>query len=203
MNQLNMYDYIIGITIGSIAAEFIIGGFEDYLTPLIAMIIYTLVTLLLSVLCTNSSKARIFIEGKPLILYENDVISNENLKKSKIDIDELLMQCRINGYFDLNELKMIVLETNGNLSFLPKEQYRPCIFDDLDKSIPNDNQPILIIKNGEVLLSNLKKINNDINWLESQLNIKGYLLEDVILAFYYPDTNIKYYLTNKNKSQFI
>lgn len=203
VSQLNMYDYIIGITIGSIAAEFIIGGFEDYLTPLIAMIIYTLVTLLLSVLCTNSSKARIFIEGKPLILYENDVISNENLKKSKIDIDELLMQCRINGYFDLNELKMIVLETNGNLSFLPKEQYRPCIFDDLDKSIPNDNQPILIIKNGEVLLSNLKKINNDINWLESQLNIKGYLLEDVILAFYYPDTNIKYYLTNKNKSQFI
>lgn len=203
VSQLNMYDYIIGITIGSIAAEFIMGGFEDYITPLIAMIIYTLVTILLSVLCTNSSKARIFIEGKPVILYENDIVFNENLKKAKIDIDELLMQCRINGYFDLNELKIIVLETNGNLSFLPKEQYRPCVFDDLDKPIPKDNQPILLIKNGEVLLENIKRINNDVSWLDSQINIKGYLKEDIILAFYYPDSNIKYYLVNKNKSQFI
>ena len=117
VSQLNMYDYINGITIGSIASELVMGGFDNILQPLIAMIVYEI------------------IDGEAVVLYEDNQIYNEELEKAKLDIDEFLMQCRIAGYFNLNELQTVVLETNGSFSFFPKEKYRPVVVDDLNIKI--------------------------------------------------------------------
>ena len=59
-----------------------------------------------------------FVRRKPLILYENDKLYSKALDKAKIDLNELLMNCRMNGYFDLNEIDKIILETNENFRFI-------------------------------------------------------------------------------------
>lgn len=202
VSQLNMYDYIIGITIGSIASEFIIMGYDDYLRPFIAMIVYTIFTIVISFISGRSLKARKFIEGNPIVLYEKDQIYNEQLNKAKMDLDEFLMQCRTNGYFDLKQLDTIVLETNGKLSFFPKEKYRPVQFDDLNKEIQKTTLPTVLIKQGTIYHHNLKQTNHDEAWLSSYLKEKGIGLQDVLLLVEEDNSNLQLYTTNSIEKEF-
>lgn len=121
VTQLNMYDYINGITIGSIASELVMAGVDNILQPLVAMIVYAIVIICLSKITEKSLKLRKIIDGYAVVLYENDQIYFNELKKAKVDLDEFLMQCRIAGYFNLNELQTVVLESNGRLSFFQKK----------------------------------------------------------------------------------
>lgn len=121
VTQLNMYDYINGITIGSIASELVMAGVDNILQPLVAMIVYAIVIICLSKITEKSLKLRKIIDGYAVVLYENDQIYFNELKKAKVDLDEFLMQCRIAGYFNLNELQTVVLESNGRFSFFKRK----------------------------------------------------------------------------------
>ena len=90
----------------------VMGSFNDILKPLIGMIVYGVFTWGVSVLTKRYLNFRFFVEGKPVVLFENDKIYLKSLDKAKIDLNELLMNCRMNGYFELNELDKIILETN-------------------------------------------------------------------------------------------
>ena len=110
ITQLSMYDYIIGITIGSIASEMVVlDDFNNMLRPLTGMIIYALFTIILSLLSRSSLAIRKFIEGNPITLYENNKIDSTALAKARIDVNEFLMQLRIQGYFDLTQLDLSLI----------------------------------------------------------------------------------------------
>ncbi len=202
VSQLNMYDYINGITIGSIASELVMGGFDNILQPLIAMAVYAIVIITLSKLAVSSLKLRKIIDGEAVVLYENNQIYNEELEKAKLDIDEFLMQCRIAGYFNLNELQTVVLETNGSFSFFPKEKYRPAVVNDLNIKINKVKLPTVLIKEGKIFYNNLKTIGQDEKWLENELNVQGIPLSDVILMFQEDNSNIVTYTINEIEKNF-
>ena len=175
ITQLSMYDYIIGITIGSIASEMVVlEDFSDISRPLTGMILYALFTICLSLLSRSSLTLRHFIEGNPIILYENDKIISKNLAKAKMDINEFLMQLRIQGYFDLTQLEQVILETNGNFSIFIKSKYRPTIVDDLPIKPQKEKPLISLVINVKLLVDQLKKIEQDEKWLMSQINVQGY-----------------------------
>lgn len=202
VSQLNMYDYINGITIGSIASELVMGGFDNILQPLIAMIVYAIVIITLSKLAASSLKLRKIIDGEAVVLYEDNQIYNEELEKAKLDIDEFLMQCRIAGYFNLNELQTVVLETNGSFSFFPKEKYRPVVVDDLNIKINKVKLPTVLVKEGKIFYENLKTIGQNEKWLENELNVQGIPLADVILMFQEDNSNIVTYTINEVEKNF-
>ena len=202
VTQLNMYDYINGITIGSIASELVMAGVDNILQPLIAMIVYAIVIICLSKITEKSLKLRKIIDGYAVVLYENDQIYFNELKKAKVDLDEFLMQCRIGGYFDLNELQMVVLETNGSLSFFPKEKYRPTVVNDLNIKINKVNPPTLLVKEGTIFHENLKSINHDVDWLERELNVLGVPLSDIILMYQEDNSNLVVYTINEIEKKF-
>lgn len=186
VTQLSMYDYIIGISIGSIAAEILVlETYTELIKPLTGMIIYCLFTICLSFITRHSSKARHIIEGNPIILYEQDKIISHNLSKAKMDINEFLMELRIQGYFDLTQLDMVILETNGKISIFPKAQYRPVIIDDINIKVPQEQPLISLIINGEILMNQLVKIHKDKKWLLHQLKVKGFNdYKELILVLY-------------------
>ncbi|GFI40869.1 DUF421 domain-containing protein [Thomasclavelia cocleata] len=202
VSQLNMYDYINGITIGSIASELVMGGFDNILQPLIAMIVYAIVIIFLSKAAASSLKLRKLIDGQAVVLYENDQIYNEELEKAKLDLDEFLMQCRIAGYFNLNELQTVVLETNGSFSFFPKEKYRPAVVNDLNITINKVKLPTVLIKQGIIFHDNLNIIGQDETWLENELNVRGIPLSDVILMFQEDNSNLAVYSVNEVEKVF-
>lgn len=203
VSQLNMYDYINGITIGSIASELAIGEFDDFLQPLIAMFIYGILIILLSKLTRNSLKIRKLIDGQAVVLYENDKIYYQELKKAKLDLDEFLMQCRIAGYFKLKELSLVILETNGRLSFYPKQQYQQVTAEDLNLKITPIKLPSLLIKEGKIIYENLNLINRDTQWLERELAVLGVKINDVLLMYQEDNTNLIIYTVNDIERKYI
>ena len=109
MSQMSMFDYIISITIGSIAAEMSTALDKNFAQPLTAMIVYALSAVLLSWISSKSIRIRRVVEGKPLVLLSNGELYLGNLKRAKIDVSEFLEQCRVSGYFDVSKLETAVL----------------------------------------------------------------------------------------------
>lgn len=183
MSELSMFDYINGITIGSIAAEMATSLEDSFIEPLTAMIVYALISILLSYACDKSIFLRRFIDGKPILLYDNDKICKKNFSRAKIDINEFLAQCRINGYFDLSKIQTALLEANGKISFLPKSTERPLNPSDLSLALPTETLSANLVIDGKVMEKNLHHSGKDIKWLESQLKGQGFdRIEDVLLA---------------------
>ena len=103
MAQLDFFDYITGITIGSIAAE-LATELEKPLKPLVAMIVYGAITVILTFITTRFSKARKYINGTPTIIMNNGKIYRKNMKKAKLDLSEFMVMCRQEGYFNLSDI---------------------------------------------------------------------------------------------------
>ena len=92
MTQLSMFDYAVSITIGSIAAEMATALETDFMQPLIAMVVYAIITIIISYIANKSLVARRIINGKSVILFNNGKLYRENLNKAKLDLSEFLTQ---------------------------------------------------------------------------------------------------------------
>lgn len=182
VSQMSMFDYVNGITIGSIAAEFATSLGGDFLKPLIAMIIYALVALAIAVGSCKSMALRKFFNGKPLVLFENGKIYEKNLSAAKMDINEFLTQCRVGGYFDLNDLACAILETNGEISLLPQVKKRPVTPEDLNLTPMQEYPPVSLIIDGVLLKENLKYAGKDEQWLQKELNAQHVKQKDIFFA---------------------
>ena len=182
VSQMTMFDYVTGITVGSIAAE-LATELEEPAKPLTAMVVYGLVAVLISIITCKSLKLRAWITGKPLVLLENGVIYRENLKKAKLDLNEFLTYCRIGGWFDRSQRQTAVLEHNGSVSFLPKEKDRPATPTDLDLSPKQSNLQTPFIMDGQLLRDNIHQAGKEEVWVRRSLLGQGYQNErEVFLA---------------------
>ena len=171
--QFDFFDYITGITIGSIAAE-LATELEKPWKPLIAMVIYGVVALGLDVITGKLPRARKYINGSPTILMDRGKLYRDNMKKAKLDLSEFMLMCRQAGYFDLNDIQTAIFEYNGSLSILPVSARRPATPDDMGLTPPAAGICTEIIMDGRVLGENLKRMGLDINWLQKQLDEQGY-----------------------------
>ena len=201
MSQLSIFDYFITITIGSIAAEMSTSLESNFIQPVVAMIIYAAVTLTVSFLNTKYVKLRPFLSGKTLILYNNGTLFKENFKKAKIDLNEFLVQCRTNGFFDLSDIKTALLEENGKISLLPYSDKRPVNPSDFNIKPKEDSVVTNLILDGKVMEENLKELGFEKLWLNKMLQKQGITkIENIFLAMYTNDGNLSAYLTNNIKN---
>ena len=154
MSQLDFFDYITGITIGSIAAE-LATELEKPLKPLIAMVIYGAITVLLTLITNKIAKARKYINGTPTIIMNGGKIFKENMKKAKLDLSEFMVMCRQEGYFNLSDIATAVFEYNGRLTILPKATKRPVTPEDMNIIPAPENINTELIMDGRILHGNL------------------------------------------------
>ena len=183
ISQLSLFDYINGITLGSIAAELALSGLgETTLDALVAVVVYSLCTIAVSVLCNKSIRARRLLVGKPTVLYDNGTLYEQNLMKAKLDVNEFLTAARVAGYFDLSDIESAVLETNGSVSFLPKAVARPLTPEDVQLKPQQDKMVYNVVIDGKVMPGCLKESGNNEAWLNAALKQQNVKLEDLILA---------------------
>lgn len=169
-SQLSGYDYINGITIGSLAAELAINGFEDFWSPLTALLVYTAFVCIVSLITDRSVRLRAWITGRPIVLMEKGKLIRDSFKKGKIDLHEFLSQCRQQGYFDPSQLDTVFLEPNGTVSCSPAPLYRPATPQDMGQTPPQEPLPVEIIVDGVILHQNLKRCGYEEKWLTQQLS---------------------------------
>ena len=170
VSELNLFDYIIGISIGSIAAEMTLNPEIDFFEGVFAISVYAIIAYLTTLLTIKNMTARRLITGTPLILIQRGKILSKNLRKAKIDLNDLLQEARVNGYFDITQIEYALMEANGKISFLPKSKYRPVKCKDLKLKTTFEGLCANVVIDGHIMLENLKTIGKDEAWLKTRLN---------------------------------
>ena len=182
--QLDFFDYVSGITIGSIGAE-MATELEEPHKPLIALCVWGAASVVLNLITNKIPKARKYINGTPTILMSDGKIHRENLKRAKLDLSEFMLLCREKGYFDLDEIQVAVFEHNGQLSILPTAASRPATPTDLKITAKATHLGTELIMDGRIMGENLERLGRDATWLKNRLKAEGVCDEKAIfLAIY-------------------
>ena len=189
--QLEFFDYITGITIGSIAAELATTLDDPWWKPTIAMIVFGLVTVVLSIVTRKFPKSRKFVNGTPTIVMNDGKLYRENMKKAKLELSEFLLLCRQAGYFNLNDIQTAIFEYNGMLSILPVSAKRPLNPEDMKMVIKPEHIGTEIIMDGRVMGDNLKRKGLNDEWLRKEIQNQGYKsAKEIFLGICYAENNL-------------
>jgi len=174
VGQLTFFEYINGITFGSIAAvmatDLDSGSTLIHFTGLTPFAFFTW---LASYVVMLSRPARKLLAGEPTIVIHNGKILEGNMKKMRYNLDELNMQLRQKNVFDIADVEYAILEPNGDLSILLKSQKRPLTPADLQIPTSYEGIPMELVMDGEIIFQNLQQAGLDENWLMQQLQAQG------------------------------
>lgn len=183
VSQLSLFDYVIGISIGNFAAEMSINLETNEFTGTLAVIIFGLVAYLVSWLSMKSIFLRRFFFGSPSVIIQDGKILDNEMRKCRIDLNDLLEQARIAGYFDISQIAFAVMEVNGSMSFLPKGIYEKPTVGDMNISVKKQGMLANVILDGKIMTHNLENINKNENWLRKEIKKQGYKdIEEILLA---------------------
>lgn len=185
LKNLTVYDYIVNITIGSIAADTIISVDTPLYDGIIALLVFGIVAYFISLISYSNHTIEEIMDGEPLVLYENNDFNYENLDNAKLSVAKVLENCRLKGCFDLNELDCAVLEPSGDISILLKESCQPLTSNDLKSTVQKNSKKQtlnhLIIVDGILNEDELRKAKKTKSWLNKYLKEKKQRLENISL----------------------
>ena len=197
IKNLTLYDYILSITIGSIAADTIISLDTPLGDGLTALIIFGLIGYIVSLLTYQNHNLEEIIDGEPIILFENNNFNYANLETAKLSVAKVLENCRLKGCFDINELDCAILEPSGDISILLKGNAQPLTSNDLKKkNSPKQTLSHLIIVDGILNEEELVKAKKSKSWLNNYLKTKKEKIENIMLLSI--DKNNKVTILNRN-----
>ena len=184
--QLEFVDYVMGISIGSIASEMATDiSDKPFYYYLIAMTVFFLFDLAVSYLGRKGPGLKHFFKGRPETIIYNGEIQYKALKKSKLDMNDVIAMCREQGYFNINDVAFAVFETNGALSVLPKGEKRPLVITDIDGGDRSPAElPYYLIIDGHISYSSLTELNKDEQWLLRKCKLTTKSLKKVLFASY-------------------
>jgi len=183
LTQLTFFDYIVGITIGSIASTLSVQVNENTTATLVGMVVWSVLALLMAYLGIHSEPARKVIDGGPIIVVKNGKILDENLKKLRIPTAELLSELRTQGVFNLADVEFAMFETGGKISVQLKSQKQPVTPSDLNIPTQYEGLPTNLILDGVVQENALRSLNLSKAWLHHQLSKQNIAdIDEVALA---------------------
>lgn len=184
--QLEFIDYVVGISLGSIAAGMATDSDVPFYYYLIAMAIFLLLAIFIDIVGRKCTFLKRLAKGKPVaVIYEGKIIY-EQLEKSKIDVNDLLSMLRQKGFFDIEDVAYAIFETSGKLSVLPKGNQRPVVAEDIgEDKIKKASLSNVLVVDGEISYSGLNEANKKDDWLFDRLNINSKDdLDDILLVTY-------------------
>lgn len=173
VSQLSFFDYIVGITIGSIAASLTVDLNSRAWPHWIGLLVWTIASLSMQWISLKWRYISKFIEGEPIVVIMNGKIMERAMRKIRYRLSDLLMQLRSQGVFDVSEIEFAVLETDGKISVLRKSQFQPVTPRDLSINTNYLGISSELIYDGVVVEENLKQVNLSREWLDSQLKKNG------------------------------
>ncbi|MGC4377463.1 DUF421 domain-containing protein [Fictibacillus sp. Mic-4] len=180
--QLSFFEYITGITIGSIAAEVSTGLESNFVHGFISLIVWTVIPFLISYISVKNKRLRNFIEGKATVFIKDGKVLEDNLKRERYTVDELLEQLRKKDVYKLADVEFAVLEPTGDLNVLLKREKQPLTPKDLLLKVAPEKETQTIIMDGKLLDEPLANSGFNRAWLQKELDKLGVSLENVFIG---------------------
>lgn len=170
VGELEPAECVLALIIADIASV----PMQDYGIPLlmgvIPIITLLCLSMILSMLSMKSLRLRALLTGVPSILIRNGEMDQREMRRTRMTVDEILEELRLQGYTDLADVRYAILETNGQLSVLPYAKRKPPAAEDLDVEVSEGGLPVVLINNGRLLSHNLKKRGLNDVWLKKRLD---------------------------------
>lgn len=173
MGSIDALDFIFGIVIGDVLGNPLTDGNVPMGGPIISAAIIGGLHLTLSFIGLYTPRFRRIIEDEPIILMKHGKILHDQLRKTKITLENFLMGLRLNNAGDLNEIDYAILEMNGAISVIKKSKYDPATPNDLNHQVLSKGYTSVLIEDGRVIEANVKKVGN-LQWLQDQIQKNGY-----------------------------
>ncbi len=193
ISQLTFFDYVLGITVGSIAATLTTDLSSRAWPHWVGLFSWAVLGYLIEWITIKWRYAGKYLDGQPAIVMMNGKILEDALKKAKYRVSDLLELLRNKEVFDLNQVAFAILEPNGQISILKKAEYQPLTPRDMNIPVPPVGIGTELIYDGMIIDENLKQFKKDKKWLMDQLNKQGITsASEVLLATY--DSSGKLYI---------
>lgn len=180
--QLNFFDYVFGITVGSIAASPSIEPDLKFVPTWLALLLWTFWGLVTSSLSLYSRRLRKLLDGEPTVVVQNGQILEGALKRLNYNLDDLRMQLRSQGVFSMGEVEFAIVEPGGQLSVLKKSQLLPATPADLNIPTAYKGPATELIVDGHIVHANLEQLGLTEAWLVEQVRGRGHEMADVYYA---------------------
>lgn len=182
ISELTFFEYVSGITIGSIAGEVIMGLEKNILAGILGIVSFGLITFLVDFFAIKSKKFRDIVEGTSTVFIKDGKILEDNLKKERYTIDELSALLRQKNVFKAADVEFAVLEPRGDLSVFLKKENQPLTPKDLQMNVPQEKEPHTVIMDGHIMDDALAAVNKSRRWLNLELDKQGVMLNNVFLG---------------------
>lgn len=198
ISQLTFFDYVVGISIGSIAGNLVTDRNLNFYDGIIAILIWSIIPILVGLAAVKNITFRKLVDSEPLIIINKGIVEYKNMLKAHYNIGDLLMQLRDKDIFDITEVEFALLEPDGKLSVLKKSSYLNPTLKDLN--IPSNYKGLMVdlIENGEILHQHLQLIQKNEVWLFDELRKKNIpSLKNILYAGY--QTNGELYVAFKER----
>jgi uncharacterized membrane protein YcaP (DUF421 family) len=190
MGNLTYFDYINGITIGSIAGTFATDLSSKGWIHFVALTIFTLVTIVFQFITLKNRTISKMLDSDPTLVIQNGKILEQNLHKMRVKFDELTMMLRQKDVFDITTLDYAIFEPDGSLSVVLKPEHQPVTAKDMKMHPAKSKLMTEIIIDGVLIKQNLEERNKDINWLSEQLKKKKITIQDIAFAAILPNDKL-------------
>ena len=193
IGQMEPSEFVVTMLVANLAAIPMQDGGIPLFSGFVPIVTVLGVELVLSALSMKSVRVRKFLCGKPVILIENGNILQQNLKKTRITLDELTGHLREKDVLNLQTVQYAILETNGNLSVFPYPKEKPASAKEAGVQVKKQSLPITVISDGVLLEKNLQKAKKDGSWMQKQLRQRDATVEQTWLLTVDGEDNVVFY----------
>lgn len=182
LSQLSFFEYVVGISIGSIAAEISTGLEKNFFHGMVSLVIWALIPYVMSVIVLRSKRIRDFVEGSSTVFIKEGKILEENLKKERYTTDELLELLRRKNVFQVADVEFAILESSGSLNVLLKKEKQPITPQDIQLTVVPEKESQTVIMDGNILDDPLSASGYNRGWLHMELEKLNVTVENVFLG---------------------
>lgn len=183
ISQLTFFDYIVGITIGSIAASMSVDQNIKLMNGFIGLGIWGLIPVFISILNMKSTLLRKITQGTPTVLIKDGKVLEKGLEQEHMTLDDLMVLLRGKNIFKLADVEFAAFETDGQLSILKKAEVEPVTPKILGMMVEQETEPRLVVKDGKVMDKTLTQLGYSTEWLLTEISKKGVnRFEDIFVA---------------------
>ncbi|KZE70017.1 MULTISPECIES: DUF421 domain-containing protein [Paenibacillus] len=182
VSQLSLFEYITGITIGNLAATIPMEREATWYLGLIALSVWVLTTLGIEYLQIKSKKIRDISDGRTTILIKDGKILEDNLRKERLTLDELMEQLRSKNVFKVSDVEFALMETSGEVNVLLTKDKQPVTLKDLNMLQLPEKEPTVVIMDGQLMEQQMAYMGLTQQWLDAKLKEKSLTVKDVFFA---------------------
>ncbi|MCG7408370.1 DUF421 domain-containing protein [Paenibacillus sp. ACRRX] len=182
VSQLSLFEYMTGLTIGGLVVYISLNTDGQWVLGVLSLLVWVFTLLGIEWLQLKSKRFRDVVHSSGTVLIQNGRILEQNMRKERLTIDEMMTQLRNRNAFHLADVEFAIMEPSGEINVLLKREHQPITLRHFHKELIAEHEPVIVLMDGSILEQELYRIGKDASWLRMELYKRGLHEHDVFIV---------------------